>query len=673
MMKLFLLLLLTELVVSTEATTSRTSNYLRGNYDRVLKKNKLDNIDWEQFTADLAAMTDVPTTKPSLHPTTATPSTAEPTVSPTTATPSSVPSKELTLTPTKHPSNQPTTAPTIQEWLEFTGKPTEQPSSISTNTPAPTKEVSDILDTIPPTTAIAVGATPTAQPTQFNFLFTLGDSVITEVPLPPFRLDFVATANNVNRKLREDDLLVGEAETAFIGIISNQILFYLQSILPVEVKSVELEVGEKMVKYFPQDEGNTVLVLFSYIFSGSIAFNTSYDEVPTLPTSQELQTKVVECLKTGTLVEALKSFDNTALLSVDDTVVSIPSGTASQIQKADDSSGVISNSIDGGTAALITTPILVAFVTVFAIIGFINMRSYRKHHQTENDTSIDVFRVSTPQNMKAKISKLSPMPKSRHYNQFESPQGSEDSLFGDMEENGDVEYLVTSDAVDMEQLSFPNQSKYDSEMGSKDGESDTTSERDIPNRTLDLLYSDSDSYFESNHSQLIGRDAASAAFSDYSSIHGDIDIRPRVMSKETNNLMYSDTDSSIHDSEHRLNSSLEMMKINHQNIVEINQLLLDGETSASDLDSSDVAGHAEDELGSQLSHKDVATTYESLGSDGVLTDEVLGMIQRDRLRGTPPPSEGDFDRDAVDAKDHNLLGNMSDESDADDDELLFNE
>ena len=98
MMKLFLLLLLTELVVSTEGT-SRTSNYLRGNYDRVLKKNKLDNFDWEQFTADLAAMTDVPTT--------ATPS-AEPTVSPTTATPSSVPSKELTLTPTKHPSDQPT-------------------------------------------------------------------------------------------------------------------------------------------------------------------------------------------------------------------------------------------------------------------------------------------------------------------------------------------------------------------------------------------------------------------------------------------------------------------------------------------------------------------------------------------------------------------------------------
>lgn len=95
MMKLFLLLLLTEIVVSTEGT-SRTSNYLRGNYDRVLKKNKLDNFDWEQFTADLAAMSDVPTTQPSLNPTAATPSTAEPTLSPTTATPSSVPSKELT-------------------------------------------------------------------------------------------------------------------------------------------------------------------------------------------------------------------------------------------------------------------------------------------------------------------------------------------------------------------------------------------------------------------------------------------------------------------------------------------------------------------------------------------------------------------------------------------------
>ena len=106
MMKLFLLLLLTEIVVSTEGTSS-TSNYLRGNYDRALKKNKLDNIDWDQFTADLAAMTDVPSTQPSLYPTTATPS-AEPTVSPTTATPSSVPSKELTLTPTNHPSDQPT-------------------------------------------------------------------------------------------------------------------------------------------------------------------------------------------------------------------------------------------------------------------------------------------------------------------------------------------------------------------------------------------------------------------------------------------------------------------------------------------------------------------------------------------------------------------------------------
>lgn len=105
-MKLFLLLLLTEMVVSTEGT-SRTNNYLRGNYHRALKKNKLDNFEWGQFAADLAAMTDVPSTQPSLNPTTATPS-AEPTLSPTTATPSSVPSKELTLTPTNHPSDQPT-------------------------------------------------------------------------------------------------------------------------------------------------------------------------------------------------------------------------------------------------------------------------------------------------------------------------------------------------------------------------------------------------------------------------------------------------------------------------------------------------------------------------------------------------------------------------------------
>ena len=56
-------------------------------------------------------------------------------------------------------------------------------------------------------------------------------------------------------------------------------------------------------------------------------------------------------------------------------------------------------------------------------------------------------------------------------------------------------------------------------------------------------------------------------------------------------------------------------------------------------------------------------------SAGIFTNESLGMIQRDRLRGTPPPSETERDGDC--SKSASLLGNALYESDGDDDELLF--
>lgn len=57
-------------------------------------------------------------------------------------------------------------------------------------------------------------------------------------------------------------------------------------------------------------------------------------------------------------------------------------------------------------------------------------------------------------------------------------------------------------------------------------------------------------------------------------------------------------------------------------------------------------------------------------SAGVFTEETLGMINRNRLKATPPPSEGEFDEGVMeDAKTNSLLGWMED-TDSDEDSLL---
>ena len=57
-------------------------------------------------------------------------------------------------------------------------------------------------------------------------------------------------------------------------------------------------------------------------------------------------------------------------------------------------------------------------------------------------------------------------------------------------------------------------------------------------------------------------------------------------------------------------------------------------------------------------------------SAGIFTEETLGMINRNRLKATPPPSEGEVDEDAIHmAKENTLLGWMVD-TDSDEDSLF---
>ena len=58
-------------------------------------------------------------------------------------------------------------------------------------------------------------------------------------------------------------------------------------------------------------------------------------------------------------------------------------------------------------------------------------------------------------------------------------------------------------------------------------------------------------------------------------------------------------------------------------------------------------------------------------SAGIFTQETLGMINRNRLKSTPPPSENDYDEDIVnDAKQNTLLGQWKTESDSEEEESL---
>jgi hypothetical protein len=512
----------------------------------------------------------------------------------------------------------------------------------------------------------------------------------------------------MNRKLRQDKVMTGDTERAIIEMISNEILSYLQGNLSRVLVSVDLNVEDKRESHFPEIPQ---MVMFSYDLSGFVTFVGGEDELPSLPTSNELLTKVVGYLETESFKEVMKSFDNSGLLSIDDVAVSTPnaSGTASQIQEADSNGVITDNSNEGGNGA-IATPVVIAFVTVFAltiaVIAFITVQKYRQYQQNENDGSFERVKTTTYQNMKEGFNSLTPLGRNRRYDHFESPAGS---VFGDIEDN-DTEYPITAN-VDIEQPPSPtretqlsNSSYLSNEARKAIGDdSDTTSERGLENRTLDLLYSDSDSYFGSS----VGTSIVSAG------------VRPRMLS---NDFVYSDTDSSFH-------SHNNPHSANVHSIAKINQLVLDNETVPNDGNSEiTVTESAAEEVAandikdehpnasefsitdnlfarltelenkiiyteSQFSLEDGTTTKERLGdyknayreaedsfavhkrnfSDGIFTEETLGMIQRDRLRGSPPPSEGELDGAAIDcSKSASLLGNVHDDSDADDDdELLF--
>jgi hypothetical protein len=60
-------------------------------------------------------------------------------------------------------------------------------------------------------------------------------------------------------------------------------------------------------------------------------------------------------------------------------------------------------------------------------------------------------------------------------------------------------------------------------------------------------------------------------------------------------------------------------------------------------------------------------------SAGVFTQETLGMINRNRLKSTPPPSENEYDEDIInDAKENALLGKWNVDSDEEEDVLFEN-
>ena len=518
---------------------------------------------------------------------------------------------------------------------------------------------------------------------------------MTMVTLPLFRIEFVATTN-YNRRLRQDELLTGDAENTFIDVISSQILSNLQVNQARQLISVELNVEDKRENHFPQ------MIMFSYDIGGYAIFAGDEDSLPPLPSSKKLLADVLEILNTESFEGALKSFDHSGLLSIDDVVVSALSPAAASIQVAD-STGVISDSIEEGST-ITATPTVIALVTAFALamslIGFITARKLR---EPNDDDSFGPVK-KTYQNIRKKFHYVTPMGNNRQYDQFESPQGSVDSVFGAMQDS-DSEYPSVTN-VDLRQ-SHAQQSSGDrnsflpSHLMDKAFvyESETGSER--CQQSLDLLYSDSDSYFGS-----------SVATSIISS-----GIRPRMSSKD---FVYSDTDSSLRSGselEYKEMARKHTLSTSTHGIANVDHLLLytdqpsdseitDGESASQEVvaDESNNGQPYESELlltedlfarldelenkladtECQFANENNITTKEEEedgsamqirdSSDaGVLAGEKLGIIPRDRLRGTPPPSEDELDGDAIDSsKESSLLGNLSFESDTyADDELLF--
>lgn len=696
------------LAASTAAVTLKGSQHRHEDVlNRLLKKED------EQPLTELM-ITTAPTGKP----------TALPTVVPT-LTPSGLPSIHPSIEDSEVPSLAPSARASSDQSDAFLPEPEAPAVDVTISpTPAPTA-TADLIDTI-------TTESPTPSPLSSTTFSTESTSTAIEgsvsiVPLKAFRVDLVSTIQHEARNLRVSagntassstrklEFFESLQDAQLLHVISSHIKYYLQQADTFgEVLAVQLKIVDKIESVFGTENGETTdedassegsgrklrpdlsLVLVSYTFEGEVlltnsASNSNQLEEVMLQSfmGEEEQSSLLATLSTSNdkVLRSITDVDATSIIPLEfvNEIVDAPN-TAADEQPAQK------------VNIIFPTVIGIAFLSTLSAIGFLVHRKYREYRSNE---------YASYQQRK----------RNNNYNHFESPESSvtenvtptsRDAEMGaafaydysveessSEDERGWSSASTSTDVMDWQvpfdehslgrQMPYEDQTKMELRMiqmgiskhdGIQPGTIRSVSVASMDeDATLDGLYSTADSYFDANTALSRNRRCDSIDTANFST---DQQAFGPGWEREVNFEGILDV---MHDKE----LVTDVTKILLQNCVTTNESGSKEalETPKTKCQPQDKPTEEDQESPNSTTSKH-PSSYKSMYtpsdptalskaniSAGIFTQETLGMINRNRLKSTPPPSENEYDEDVVkDSKENSLLGKWTVDSDEEEDTVF---
>ncbi|KAL9187933.1 hypothetical protein ACHAXT_006311 [Thalassiosira profunda] len=416
---------------------------------------------------------------------------------------------------------------------------TETPTATPSVSSAPTVSA---VPTADPTMAPTVSLAPsTLEPTadvldasdleQNDFAFT-GSQM---VPFTPFTMNLVVPVESRRgRQLlrgdrRLEELFGVDQDTQLAFLVTEHLKKQFrkhsqgnpapESVVLTAIKSSEdaIESGNEVLLGVSSDEDSVVA---TYGIGGHALYANGDGSVEP-PTTAQLDGAVLDAFNTKRgsqiFINALKKSDDDVLEEVifvmAETGLPVKGDSDPTPATAPDTSNPVegeeNQESDSPVPVTIVVVVASAFAATFLIIGFLTYRKYQRYQR--NNASNDYH------NYQSKKKKMTLGKSAKKYDHFESPAGSvvsrsEDALYNDLEIEGGETY-PSSDAdptspakdpkqiesgapYDEEEVASPSSAAYDMTYFAQEANS-MASQSNVEDQTLDGLYSDKDSYFQS--------------------------------------------------------------------------------------------------------------------------------------------------------------------------------
>ena len=660
------------------------------------------------------SFTAVPTVMPSMVPT------GSPSEGPSfrpSASPSLEPSVSLSVNPSVNPSS-------------FSNAPSESVTdirdTIATLSPTFASTISPVTSTAPPSEAAVVTDSPSHPPviTTTSSTTTAAtpntDYSISIVPLKPFRVDFVSTLRHDDHggNLRHLTFFESHQDATLVHILSQHVQLHLSEL--GDVLAVQLKILDKDESAFDkswnesdlQEDGvdndesgrelapDLSLILVSYTIEGEVLLANVispgiHDKLQEMTidsfTGDRQQNSLLTTLSASedTILRSITDVDATSILSFDFANHEIQSTTT-------DNTSEPTSKVN----KLFPTLIGLAFLSTLSAITFLIHRKYNEYKNNE---------YASYQQRKQRSA----------YNHFESPESSitenvtpisqnnEHAVvftYDDVEESSSEDergWSSTSTSTDVLDWNVPfdehslgaRQMMYEDstqkelrmiQMGTEEGVIPAGTVRSVPvagidesqsNVTLDGLYSTADSYFDGTAKNRNARcdsidtlnggtEAFGPGWEREVKFEGVLEVmeREELVTDVTKILLQNCV------TEKACGETSDVETPRDQCVKPQSEHIIKAKDSQ---DASQNSAAKQSSIKSMYFTSDTAAKSKANISAGIFTQETLGMINRNRLKSTPPPSENDYDEDIVnDAKENALLGQWKMESDSEEESLF---